>query len=38
MNMPGYTAEASLYETDEPYHMGRTGSWMPPGFPQSVSP
>jgi hypothetical protein len=36
MNMPGFTAEASLYKTSEDYHMAGTAA--PLAHAQSVLP
>ena len=36
MHMPGFTAEASLYKTAEPYAMGTAGRSVPQGFSHRV--
>jgi hypothetical protein len=39
MNMPGFTAEVSLYKTAEPYYMGTAGRSVPQGLsPRVVHP
>jgi hypothetical protein len=35
---PGFTAEASLDKTGEPYRIGRPGIFAAPELPQTLSP